>query len=86
MASLWPYAAGVALGMALLYWILPDVAQGVLLIAARLLVGGAVIYGADLLAQPYGLHIGVNPVTAAVLGFLGVPGAALLLLWHGLYG
>jgi inhibitor of the pro-sigma K processing machinery len=86
MASLWPWAAGVALGIGLLYWMAPDVAQSVLLIALRLLVGGAVIYGADLLAQPYGLHIGLNPVTAAILGFLGVPGAAVLLLWHGIYG
>ncbi len=86
MSSLWPYAAGIAIAVLLLYWIWPDAAQGVLLIAARLLVGGAVIYGADILAQPYGFHIGVNPVTAAALGFLGVPGAALLLLWHGLYG
>ncbi len=86
MAALWPYAAGIAMGLALLYWMAPDVAQGVMVIAARLLVGGAVIYGANLLGRPYGLDIGVNPVTAAVLGFLGVPGAAVLLLWHGLYG
>ncbi len=86
MSSLWPYGAAIAIGLLLLYWIAPNVAQGALLLAARLLVGGAVIYGADLLAQPYGFHIGVNPVTAAALGFLGVPGAALLLIWHGIYG
>lgn len=86
MAALWPYAAGIALGLALLYWIAPDVAQGVLVIALRLLIGGVVIYGADLFLRPYGVFFGVNPVTAAVLGFLGIPGAAVLLLWHGLYG
>ena len=86
MATLWPYGAGVVGGLALLYWMVPDVAQTVLVIAMRLLVGGAVLYGADLLTKPYGFAIGVNPVTAGILGFLGVPGAAVLLLWHGLYG
>jgi len=86
MASLWPYAAGVLLGLALLWWIAPDVAQVVLALGVRLLVGGAILYGVDLLGRPYGVAVGVNPVTAAVLGLLGVPGAALLVLWHGLYG
>ena len=31
-------------------------------------------------ALPFGLYIGINPITALVTGILGVPGVCLLLL------
>lgn len=85
-AHLWQYAAGAALLLALLWWIAPDVGQFVFGLVVRVLIGGAVIYGVDLIGKPYGIMVGLNPVTASVLGLLGVPGAALLVLWHGIYG
>lgn len=86
LAHLWQYAAIAAVALAALWWFSPDIGRVAVGIAVRIVIGGAVIYGFDLLARPYGYAIGVNPVTAAVLGVLGVPGAALLVLWHGLYG
>lgn len=85
-AQLWQYAAIVAVILAALWWFSPDIGRVAVSIVLRVAIGGAVIYGFDLIARPYHYAIGVNPVTAAVLGILGVPGAALLVLWHGLYG
>lgn len=85
-AHLWQYAAGAALLLALLWWIAPDFAQLAFGIALRVVIGGAIIYGVDLIGKPYGVLVGVNPVTASVLGLLGVPGALLLALWDGIYG
>jgi inhibitor of the pro-sigma K processing machinery len=50
-------------------------------LAWRLGVGGAAVWLSDAVARALGvqLHVGVNPVTAAVAGFLGLPGLAALL-------
>ncbi len=86
LAHLWQYAAGVAVFLALLWWISPDIGRIVAGVALRIVIGGAVLYAFDFVARPYGYSIGVNPVTASVLGVLGLPGAALLVVWRGLYG
>ena len=86
LAQLWQYAAVAAVALAVLWWIAPDIGRAVGGILLRIVIGGAVLYGFDFIAQPYGYAIGVNPVTASVLGVLGLPGAALLVVWRGLYG
>lgn len=52
--------------------------RAVFALVARLAVGGAAVWALDLVAGAWGVHIGLNPVTALVVGILGVPGAGLL--------
>jgi len=44
------------------------------------LVGGVALLLLNLVGGYFGLHIALNPVTALVVGFLGVPGVVLLLV------
>ena len=44
------------------------------------LLGFLVLALIDLLCSPFGIRIGFNLVNAVVIGILGLPGAALLLL------
>jgi inhibitor of the pro-sigma K processing machinery len=46
----------------------------------RGLLGLALVMIMNVAAQPVGLRVGVNPVTALVAGCLGVPGMALLIV------
>lgn len=82
---LWLIVGGAALVVFLAWRMAPEAAEFLIRLALRVVIGGAVLYGADMFGRRYGIAIGVNPVTSAVLGILGVPGAALLLLWHSLY-
>ena len=45
---------------------------------ARLAIGGLAIWALNLLGVAVGFHLALNPATALVAGFLGVPGIALL--------
>lgn len=85
LAHLWQWGAAAAAALVLLWWISPDIGRIAASIALRVVIAGGILYGFDLFARPYGYSIGVNPVTAALLGILGVPGAAVLVVWHGLY-
>lgn len=84
-AHLWLIVAGAALLVFLTWQMAPGAAEFLIRLGLRIVIGGAVLYAADMFGRRYGIAIGVNPVTSAVLGILGVPGAALLLLWHSLY-
>jgi len=42
-------------------------------------IGGAVLLIINLIGGIWGFHIGINPVTALVVGLLGVPGVVLLI-------
>ena len=44
------------------------------------LVGGVVLWVVNLVGGYFGLFIPINPITALVAGFLGVPGVVLLVL------
>ncbi len=44
------------------------------------LIGGVVLLLLNFLGGYIGLHIALNPVTALVVGFLGVPGVVMLLV------
>jgi inhibitor of the pro-sigma K processing machinery len=51
-----------------------------LVVLGRGLLGGAAIWGLDYVGRAVGVHVALNPVSALVAGFLGVPGVALLLV------
>lgn len=70
-----------ALALLVLYLLVRTFAgplRALLALVARLAVGGVAVWALDLVVAPWGLHLGVNPVTALVVGVLGVPGAGLL--------
>jgi len=46
------------------------------------IVGVVAILLINLIGQPYGFHIALNPFTAALTGLLGLPGVAALAAIH----
>ena len=44
------------------------------------ILGGLLIYIINIIGMNFGFHIGLNLVTSLLVGFLGVPGAALLVI------
>ena len=44
------------------------------------ILGGVLIYIINVIGMNFGFHIGLNLVTSLLVGFLGVPGAALLVI------
>ena len=79
------YAAvlAYALGLLLLY-IVGKVLFIPFKIVAKLvynaIIGGVVLLILNFFGGYIGLHIALNPVTAIVVGFLGVPGIVMLLI------
>ena len=78
----WELIAAFAVGLALICLV------GYLLLAPRkfmwrLLAGG--VFGArilmvvNLIGKPFGFSVSVNPFTAMAVGFLGIPGALLVI-------
>ncbi len=45
------------------------------------LIGGAMLWVVNFVGGHIGFTIGINPVTALVAGFLGLPGVILLILF-----
>ena len=43
-------------------------------------LGGVLIYAINLVGTAYQFHIGINAVTTACIGILGIPGAVLLVV------
>lgn len=43
-------------------------------------LGGICIYIINMVGESFGFHIGLNIITAMLVGFLGLPGAGLLIL------
>ncbi len=85
------YAAvlAYAFGLLLLY-IVGRVLIMPLRIAVKLLynalIGGVVLLILNFLGGYIGLHIALNPITALVVGFLGVPGVLMLLVLKYILG
>ncbi|NMB02398.1 MAG: pro-sigmaK processing inhibitor BofA [Firmicutes bacterium] len=42
-------------------------------------IGGGVLLLVNLIGGYWGFHVGVNPITALVVGLLGVPGVILII-------
>ena len=43
-------------------------------------LGGLLIFIINLIGSAWGFHIGLNVVTAVLVGLLGIPGAILLII------
>lgn len=43
-------------------------------------LGGILIYIINIVGMNFGFHIGLNAITAIIVGLLGIPGAALLVI------
>lgn len=55
-------------------------------LALNILIGGIVLIVINTLGGSYGIALGVNPVTAAVVGIFGLPGLALLFVLKFIFG
>lgn len=44
------------------------------------ILGGILIFIINIIGNVFGLHIGLNYLTAIIVGILGIPGAILLIL------
>lgn len=44
------------------------------------LLGGVLLYLINFPMGFFGIHVGINPLTALIAGFLGVPGVILLII------
>ncbi len=54
--------------------------KSVLKLVFNSILGGILIYVINLIGMNFGFHIGLNLITAIIVGILGVPGAALLVI------
>ena len=52
----------------------------ILKLVVNSILGGVLIYIINVIGMNFGFHIGLNLVTSLLVGFLGVPGAALLVI------
>lgn len=78
----WELLLSFALGMLLLYllgWVLLVPMRFVWRLMAGGLLGGAVLWLINQFGAAVGLQVAVNPFTALTVGFLGLPGAALVI-------
>lgn len=50
------------------------------------IIGGIVIFIINLVGASFGFHIGLNFFTSSVIGFLGLPGAVILIIIKLLVG
>lgn len=50
------------------------------------IVGGLILWGLNFIGAYFGYTIAINPVTAVVVGFLGLPGVVLLVLFKTFIG
>lgn len=54
--------------------------KSILKLVLNSIIGGILIYIINLVGMNFGFHIGLNLLTAVIVGLLGVPGAALLVV------
>lgn len=73
------YAAGLLL-LYLLGWVLLVPIKIVWRLLYNGIIGGIALVILNFIGGYFGLHIPLNPISALVVGFLGVPGIVLLLL------
>lgn len=72
-----------AAGLILLYfvgWILIIPLKYLVKLMINGIMGGVLLFLINLLGGFVGLHIAINPLTAVIVGFLGVPGVVLLIV------
>lgn len=72
-----------AAGLILLYfvgWLLIIPLRYLVKLIINGVIGGVLLFLINLLGGFIGLHIAINPLTAIIAGFLGVPGVVLLIV------
>ena len=72
-----------ALGLILLYilgWILLVPLKFILKLIWNGILGGIMLFVINLIGGYFGFHIIINPLTALIAGFLGIPGVVLIVL------
>ncbi|SCG81725.1 inhibitor of the pro-sigma K processing machinery [Proteiniborus sp. DW1] len=72
-----------AAGLILLYfvgWILIIPLKYLVKLIINGIMGGVLLFLINLLGGFVGLYIAINPLTAVIVGFLGVPGVVLLIV------
>ncbi len=72
-----------ALGLIALYligWLLLVPLKIILKFIVNGLIGGVVLFILNYVGKLIGVTIAINPVTALIVGFLGIPGIILILL------
>ena len=52
----------------------------ILKLVVNSILGGVLIYIINVIGMNFGFHIGLNIATSLLVGFLGVPGAGLLII------
>ena len=74
----------VILGCIAVLWIIGKIFSVPLKALFKLIVnsvlGGLLIFIINLIGSAWGFHIGLNVVTAVLVGLLGIPGAILLII------
>ena len=74
----------IVLGCALAIFIIGKILlfplKKILKLVFNTLIGAAIIYIINLIGASFGFHIGLNIITALVVGILGIPGAILLII------
>ncbi|HZJ83429.1 MAG TPA: pro-sigmaK processing inhibitor BofA family protein [Clostridia bacterium] len=74
---------GYALGLILLYlvgWLLLVPLKMILKFIYNGILGGIILWVLNLVGNLIHVTIAINPITALIVGFLGVPGVILILL------
>lgn len=79
----WEIVVAFALGLILLYiigWLLLIPSRFVWRLIAGGLLGGLFLWLVNLFGALINFSVAINPITALAVGFLGVPGVALVIL------
>ena len=58
----------------------------ILKLALNSIIGGLVIFLINIVGSSFGFHIGLNLFTSIIVGFLGLPGAIILIIIKLLVG
>ena len=54
--------------------------------AVRSVIGAGLIYVCNIIFSPFSIYVGVNALTACIVGFLGIPGLGSLMLISHILG
>jgi inhibitor of the pro-sigma K processing machinery len=73
------YVVGLLL-LLLIGWLLITPIKVLLKFLANGVIGGIMLWLLNLFGSALGINVAINPVTALIAGFLGVPGIILILL------
>ncbi|MGF7400970.1 pro-sigmaK processing inhibitor BofA family protein [Thermoanaerobacterium thermosaccharolyticum] len=70
-------------GLFLLYilgWLLVVPRKFLLRLILNGIIGALVLFFINMAGKTFGIYVGINPITALIVGFLGIPGVILLIV------